>query len=86
MRGAQSRFMLFVVFYPGTHSVNYGLQAPAPRGPFFVFYGTDAVLVKQGPGTPHIRLKKIFLQSKLREIGGSPQKFPNRNRSKVTRR
>ena len=24
------------------------------------FDGTDAVLVKQGPGTPHIRLKKIF--------------------------
>ena len=31
-----------------------------PSGPFFLFYGTDAVLVKQGPGTPHIRLKKFF--------------------------
>ena len=84
--GVQSRILLFVLFAPRPHGIHDGLQAPAPRGLFFLFYGTDAVLVKQGPGTPHIRLKKFFLQSKLREIGGSPQKFPNRNRSKVTRR
>jgi len=84
--GVQSRILLFVLFAPHPHGIHDGLQAPAPRGPFFLFYGTDAVLVKQGPGTPHIRLKKIFSQSKLREIGGSPQKFPNHNRSKVTHR
>ena len=56
----QSRILLFVLFAPHPHGIHDGLQAPAPRGPFFLFYGTDAVLVKQGPGTPHIRLKKFF--------------------------
>ena len=58
--GAQSRILLFVLFAPHPHGIHDGLQAPAPRGPFFLFYGTDAVLVKQGADAPHIRLKNFF--------------------------